>query len=165
MKQFITFMVAFLFFSFLPIYANTVMITYDITMSEGQTKSLYAERTSAELESFIMGELFDRGHIVFNYPGEIYFTQKPEERKFRNELLKRSMAAADGGASLFIYLNLYFEGTREDNIHLSSLDYEIINIGKAVLDHANIQYTLPPRIAPDDASRIFFDRIDGKDIF
>ncbi len=153
--------------------AHTVMVTYDVTINDESAEVLYAVRASAELESSIMGELFDLGHIVFNHPGTIYLGAAAEtgaaaeKQNFRNTVLQRSIVAARGGADLFMYLNLHFEGKQEDDMYLSRLEYEIsrIGIGQPVLDNAHIQYASSPRIDPADASRMFFNFIEEKSIF
>ena len=155
------------FLLLVPLSASTVMISYDIILNTGEqiAESSYVQRTAAELESAIMGELFDRGYIVFNYPGKVYVTEKPDSLQVKQTIVKRSLDAADGGADLFMYLSLQFDGTREADIHLSALDYEIVRIGDSVLDHAHIRYADIPRVNGVGASHVFLDQIRKKNIF
>lgn len=155
------------------LHAGTVMISYDLVLDVHSEliSSRYIRETSVDVESGIMDDLFDKGHIVFNAPGEIYedSTQLPGEAETQSLLARRSRIAREGGADTLIYLRLFYDGQNESSIHLTALEYEIIRVRDAVatLADSSIEYEVEPplQINGYEASRIFLNRIASASLF
>jgi hypothetical protein len=153
--------------------ANTVMISYDLIldMQEQLAGSGYIQRTSVDVETGVMNELYDRGHIVFNYPGDIHLgdTSAPEGEGRQTMLIKRSTTASEGGADIMIYLSLHYEGETEEDLNLTALDYQVYRVRgeRQILLADSIAYEQLDgvRINGEEASRILFNRIERAGIF
>lgn len=155
------------------LYANTVMISYDVVVDSTPqlAESAYIRETSIDVESGVMDSLFDKGHIVFNAPGQVFNQSAPAPRDGEQETLlaRRRLEAVNGGADIFIYMRLYFSGASEDDLELANLECQIYQLdgGVSSLAREEIQYARPDAFAVDgfEASRILLARLSGLQLF
>jgi hypothetical protein len=165
-------------FAFISVFAasawgKTVMVSYDLVVDapEDLQSSRYITETSIDVESGIMDELFDAGHIVFNAPGLVITdpSDLPEGSDQESNLARRRLLAANGGADTLIYLRLRFSGESEDELQLESLECEIFRLlsSQEQLASELIRYARPdaPPVDGYEASRILLNRIGGVDLF
>ncbi len=154
-------------------FASTVMVSYDLVVDtpEELAGSLYISQTSMDVETGIMDELFDGGHIVFNAPGLVILdpSQMPEGLDQESNLANRRLEAAQGGAQTLIYLRLFFSGENEEQLQLASLECEIYRLpsGPERLAREVVIYEDPAalRVNGQEASRILINRLTGVDLF
>ena len=164
MKRCIFLATLFLVCTIVTLSAETVMVSYDLVLNVGKSSEddSYIPQTSSDVEGAIMGDLFDRGHIVFNAPGRTYL-MSPKTHELQTSIARKNRVAASAGADLFIYLTLYFD--QRQKVYLDIMDYKIFRVGQSLLDQGDIQYPPLSRINGAEASAIFLDRIAPKDIF
>ncbi len=156
-------------------YGATVMISHDLylNVAGNLNSSSYITGTSIDLESGVMDHLFDNGHIVFNTPGQVYTGNLNNEVVQRHDvqgiLARKSRIAVNGGADLFIYLRLYFNGENERSLWLSSLDYEVLRVRDepAILAADHIRYDMEGGMGVngDDAALVLVNRFRNAAIF